>query len=408
MITLDDRTFKFEDTTATQKVFALTRRIRAVAGGTSASKTISILVWCIDYAQTTRGKLVSIVSESYPHLEKGAMLDFELIMKDRGYWNDARWNKTKHTYTFESGTKIEFFSVDSYSKAHGPRRDVLYINEANSLPYTTVDQLIVRTREIVWLDWNPTEEFWFYTEMQPNRKDIDFLTLTYLDNEALDAVTIQEIESHRNNKNWWTVYALGQLGATEARIYRGWGILDEVPQSARLIRRWLDYGYAHDPAAIGAVYKWNDAYVLDEELYRTGMKNGQLAEFLLNLEEQVPVAADSAEPKSNDELDDRGVTIIPAKKGADSVRNGINYVQSLKIFVTKRSTNIIKESRNYLWMTDKDGKILPVPTPGNDHHLDGIRYAFGTLGDALTPEKARIQRQRTERNRERIRNNGTR
>src|SRR5688572_8935087 len=109
-----------------------------------------------------------------------------MIMKDRGYWDDARWNKTKHTYTFATDNKLEFFSVDTYGKAYGPRRDVLFVSEANNLAYNIVDQLITRTREIVWLDWKPTTEFWFYTEMQPSRDDIDFITLTYKDNEALD------------------------------------------------------------------------------------------------------------------------------------------------------------------------------------------------------------------------------
>ena len=173
--------FSFSDTTATRRVFALRKRIRAVAGGTSASKTISILIWLIDYCQSHSGKTASVVSESYPHLERGAMLDFENIMKDRGYWNDDRWNQTKHTYTFETGSRLEFSSPDTYGKAHGPRRDVLFINEANDLDYRIADQLIVRTRAIVLMDWNPTTEFWFYTQMLPFRRDdIDLATLTYV------------------------------------------------------------------------------------------------------------------------------------------------------------------------------------------------------------------------------------
>lgn len=392
--TLDERLakpFKFVDTTATQKVFSLDKRIRAVCGGTSASKTISILVWLIDYAQSNNGELISVVSESFPHLKKGVMLDFENIMKDRGYWKDENWHKTEHTYTFETGSKIEFFSVDTYGKAHGPRRDILFVNEANNLSYGIVDQLITRTRKIVWMDWNPSEEFWFYTDMMPHRDDIDFITLTYLDNEALDEVTIKEIESHKGNKNWWNVYGLGKLGAIETRIYRGWGIAEEIPEGARLMRRWLDYGYSNDPTAIGDIYKWNDAYILDEQLYQKGKLNNQIGEFILNLEEQCSVAADSAEPKSNDELALMGITILPAKKGPDSVNNGIQIVQQQKIYVTKRSLNILKEYRNYTWRRDKDGKIINVPEGGFDHHMDGIRYALQSLLDTLAPHVKRQQ-----------------
>ena len=226
-----------------------------MAGGTSASKTVSILIWCIDFAQSSRGKLVSVISESFPHLSGGAMLDFENIMKDRGYWIDRRWIKTpKPTYTFETGSKIEFLSVDTYGKAHGPRRDVLFVNECNNVPYNIVDQLITRTRDIVWLDWNPTSEFWFYTEFMNKREDIDFITLTYLDNEALDEGTKREIESRKDRKNWWKVYGLGQLGEVEGKIYKDWQILDVIDHHARLERYGLDFGYTNYPTALFAFF----------------------------------------------------------------------------------------------------------------------------------------------------------
>jgi len=383
---------RIKDTTATRKVFELKKRIRSVCGGTSASKTVSILIWCIDYAQSVNNELISVVSESYPHLSGGAMLDFELIMKDRGYWDEKRWVKTpKPTYTFETGSKIEFLSVDTTGKAHGPRRDVLFVNECNNLSYEIVDQLITRTRKIVWLDWNPSEEFWFYTDMKPNRDDIDFITLTYKDNEALDETTIQEIESHKNNKNWWTVYGLGQLGAIETRIYKNWNFIDEIPYEARLVRHWLDFGYSNDPTAIGDVYEYDGGYILDEKAYTKGLSNKQIADVLSNLEQAVTVA-DSAEPKSIDEIAMHGITIIPSKKGKDSVKNGIQIVQNERVSVTKRSLNIIKEYRNYNWMRDKNGKIINEPEPGFDHHMDGIRYAFQSLLD-VTPTHIKQQQE---------------
>lgn len=382
-----EQTFQFRDTSATRKIFKLNRRIRAVAGGTSASKTISILVWLIDYAQSNYNKLASVVSETYPHLEKGAMLDFENIMKDRGYWKDDNWNKTKHTYTFETGSKIEFFSVDTYGKAHGPRRDVLFVNECNNLPYNIVDQLITRTRQIVWLDWNPSEEFWFYTDMHPARSDIDFITLTYLDNEALDRVTIDEIEAHRQNKNWWTVYGLGQLGEVEGRIYTGWQPLDDIPHEARLERRGLDFGYSVDEAAVIDIYYHNGGYILDERLYQKGMSNRRLATFLQNLEQpHTLIIADSAEPKSIDELTSYGVTVTPANKGQGSVNQGIQFVQDQRISYTKRSYNLIKEYRRYFWKTDKDGKILNIPEDGFDHLLDALRYGM----ESLRPQQSQV------------------
>ncbi|MEA2037992.1 MAG: terminase large subunit, partial [Nanoarchaeota archaeon] len=229
--------------------------------------------------------------------------------------------------------------------------------------------------EIIWLDWNPTSEFWFYTDVLGLRDDIDFITLTYKDNEALDEATIKEIESHKHIKAWWQVYGLGQLGDLEGKIYREWNVLDEIPEEARLEKYGLDFGYSNDPTAIDAIYKWNDAFVFDEIIHQKGLSNKQISEILLS-ESKALVVADSAEPKSIDEIKSYGITIIPSVKGKDSVNSGIQFVQAQKIFVTKRSRNILKEYRNYLWLTDKDGTIINVPSPIWNHHMDAIRYAL--------------------------------
>src|SRR3990167_3535337 len=369
----------FQQTTALKKVLALKQRIRAVAGGTGASKTISILCWLIDYGQSTKGEILTVVAESFPHLQLGAIRDFISIMRENGYWNENNWNESKHIYTFEGGSFIEFISFDKFGKAHGPRRDILFINEANNLPYNIVDQLITRTRKIVWLDWNPSEEFWFYTDMLMSRQDIDFITLTYLDNEALDEISVKEIESHRNNKSWWDVYGLGKLGTIESRIFKEWQIIDEIPHEARLERHWLDFGYTNDPSAIGDLYYYNGGYILDEQLYQKGMSNKDLADFLKNLPKAITIA-DSAEPKSIDELKSYGFNVFPSQKGKDSVRQNISVVQAQKISVTRRSYNILKEYRNYLFLTDKNGKIINEEDPKcANHHMAGIRYAITSL-----------------------------
>ena len=156
----------FQQTKALYQILKLNKRIRAVCGGTSAGKTIGILLYLIDKAQIAKGKTISVVSESFPHLKRGAIREFLAIMKEHHYYKDDKWNKTDYIYTFETGSVIEFFSADQPSKVRGPRRDILFINEANNIPYETFDQLEIRTKEEVWLDWNPTYEFWFYEKIK--------------------------------------------------------------------------------------------------------------------------------------------------------------------------------------------------------------------------------------------------
>jgi len=376
----------FSETTATRKILSLTKKIRAVAGGTSASKTISILLYLIARAQSDKTPtLTSVVSESIPHLKRGAIRDFKNILQGHHYWSDKNWNITDSIYTFETGSKIEFFSTDNGDKLRGSRRDRLFINEANNTTLDAFDQLEVRTKELVFLDWNPTNEFYFYTDILNKREDLDFITLTYKDNEALSPEIISSIEARKANKGWWKVYGLGELGEVEGKIYKDWNIINEIPHEARLERRGIDFGYSNDPTAIVDIYKYNGGFILDEITYQKGLSNKQIADIINNLPKTLNIA-DSAEPKSIDEIHSYGVMIQPCVKGKDSVNQGIQYVQDQRISITKRSLNIIREYRNYLWQTDKNGKIINVPEPGFDHALDAVRYGM----DSYRPKAPNI------------------
>lgn len=367
-------------TTATEKIAALTKRIRAVQGGTGASKTISILLLLINDAQKdTSPTMTSVVSESLPHIKKGALRDFQKIMKAHEYWKDASWRETDHIYTFESGSQIEFFGADNPDKLRGGRRDRLFINEANNLSFTAFEELEVRTKEYVYLDWNPIAEFWFDTELKGKRDDVEFLIVNYLDNEALPEETVRSIEQRKNRPGWFRVFGLGELGETEGRVYSGWQIIDEVPHEARLERYGLDFGYDPDPAAIVAVYYYNGSYILDELLYATFMDNPKLAGTLKNVPPALTIA-DSAEPKSIAEISNFGVSIVGTLKGQDSVRYGVKTVQAQRISVTKRSVNLIKEYRNYFQAVDRmTNAIIPGEYHGTCHALDAVRYAICSI-----------------------------
>lgn len=369
----------YQLTTATRKLMKLRKRIKGIAGGASAGKTISIIQILMDKAQSdTVPTLTSITSESMPHLKRGAMRDFLNIMEQHGYFQPNRWNKSDFTYTFETGSKIEFFSLDMPHKVRGPRRQRLFINEANNIPQETFDQLEIRTELEIWMDWNPTSEFWFYTDINNKRDDVDFEILTYKDNEGLQDSVVESIERRKNNKNWWLVYGLGQLGEVESRIYKDWNIIDEIPHEARLERYGLDFGFSNDETSLVGIYKFNDGWIIDELIYSAGLTNPKIAAFLLNLPKAL-VVADSAEPKSIAEIAAHGILISGARKGKDSVLYGIQFVQDQKISLTKNSVNTIKEYRNYLWMTDNDGKIINEPIGINDHSMSAIRYGLTSI-----------------------------
>jgi len=375
-------------TTATEKILKLKKRIRAVSGGTSASKTFSIMMWLIDYCQSTPNEVVSVVAETLPHLKKGSMRDFLNIMQNHNYFDDKSWNKSDYTYTFPNRTKLEFFSADQPNKVRGLRRDVLFINECNNIEFETFNQLEVRTKKIIWLDWNPTHEHWFYTEVLPNF-DPDFITLTYKDNEALDEQIVRSIEARKYDKYWWQVYGLGQLGVAEERIYSNWQMIDDIPHEAKLERYGVDFGYTNDPTAIVAVYYYNGGFILDEVAYQKGLSNKEIAD-ILKIVPKAIVMADSAEPKSIDEIKSYGILMLPAAKGRGSVNQGIQFVQSQKISITKQSTNIIKDYRNYLWLKDKDGKVLNEPSHLFSHGMDAVRYALDTFKQKAPVPQATI------------------
>ena len=384
-------------TTAAEKLLDLKERIKVVQGGTSASKTFSILMILIDRAQTNKNLTIHVISESYPHLRDGAIKDFKTILLGRNYWEDDRWNKTEKEYSFETGTTIKFLSIDKLGKAHGPRRDILFLNEANNVEWQIVDQLMARTRGDIWIDYNPSSEFWFHEHIKDSLPH-DFIILNYKDNEALDQTVVEYIESKREDKNWWTVYGLGHLGEIEGRVYTGWKTIQEVPEEARLVRYGLDFGYSNDPTAIVEIYKYNDGFILNEIRYMKGLQNSEIADFMKNREKAL-IIADSAEPKSIDELKLHGLDIIGAEKGPGSINRGIDFVKDQRIQVTISSYYLLKEYNAYLWKTDtKTGKHINEVIGGNDHLLDAIRYGLSSLKvNEETPQQLQERMMRRQR-----------
>lgn len=365
-----------QKTTAQVKISRLKKRVRIVRGGTSSSKTFSIIPLLIDYAVKNPKVEISIVSETIPHLRRGAIRDFLKIMEMIGMFDPLKWNKSSWTYKFSNDAYIEFFSADQPQKLRGARRDVLFVNECNNIDWESYYQLSIRTRKFIYLDYNPVSEFWVDSELLHD-KDAEMIVLTYKDNEALDPAIVAEIEKARVKgetsnywKNWFLVYGLGQIGNLQGVIFSNWQTIDKIPEDARLVGCGVDFGYTNDPTAIVAVYEYNGQRIVDEVAYRTGMLNSDIAKSLPNF---VPVYADSAEPKSIDEIRRYGIRIKGVTKGKDSINYGIQIMQSQSYLVTSTSVNLIKELRNYCWDTDSQGRTTNVPT-GVHHSCDALRY----------------------------------
>jgi len=371
-------------TTAIRKINSLKKRIKIIQGGTSAGKTYGILPILITKAATYPRTDISVVAESIPHLRRGALKDFLKIMKETGRYFDERFNKSLLRYEFANGSVIEFFSADDSSKLRGARRDVLYINECNNVTFESYNELAIRTKKEVYLDFNPANEFWVHKELK-DEPDSDFLILTYKDNEALDKSIVDQIEKNRLKaetsaywSNWWRVYGLGEIGMLEGVIFSNWKQIDTLPKDAKLIGIGLDFGYTNDPTAIIEIYNYNGQRILNELKYQTGMLNSDIAK---ELPKHVPVYADSSEPKSIDEIRRYGITIKGVTKGKDSINYGIDVMQRQEYLVTSNSVNLIKELRAYCWDTDKQGTRLNKPIDTNNHAIDALRYhEMETLG----------------------------
>lgn len=370
----------FVRTTAINKILSLDARKRVIQGGTSAGKTFGILPVLINIAAKRPNTEISVVSESIPHLRRGAMKDFIKIMQLTNRYVDSRWNRSLLTYQFANKSYIEFFSADQEGRLRGARRNILYVNEANNIPFEAYHQLAIRTSNEIFLDFNPTSEFWAHTEVL-TETDSQLLVLNYLDNEALPDSIRRDIEQAREKAkhssywaNWWKVYGLGEIGSLQGVVFDNWQQCEQMPTNYKWKAYGLDWGYSNDPTAFVEVCEFDGKLWLNEILYEKGLTNQDIATKIQGFKGG-DIIADSAEPKSIEEIRRRGFRIRGCEKGRDGIRNGIDKMQQQPIMVTSNSVNLIKELRNYTWDTDKTGKQTGQPIDNYNHALDAVRYA---------------------------------
>ena len=353
-------------------------KIQVHQGGTRSGKTYSILTALIElcHRNENSGAVITIARKTFPAIRASCMRDFFEILEREQIYNPDLHNKSEATYIL-FGNMVEFISVDQPQKVRGRKRDILFVNEANELTFEDWRQLMLRTTGRAIIDYNPSDEFhWIYDHIL-TRDDHAFFQTTYRDNPFLPASTVQEIERLQEaDHDYWRVYGLGERGISRATILTHWKTVPQVPDGWKLMAIGLDFGYVNDPTAIVKVYTDGHAFCLDEVLYTTGLTNAEIAK-RLQAEEigSTMIVADSAEPKSIDEIHGYGLNVHPARKGPDSVRAGIDFLRSRPLSITEHSLNGIKELRNYKWKEDKNGRRLNEPVDAFNHFLDASRYA---------------------------------
>jgi len=354
-----------------RKAFDQGYRVIVNQGGTRSGKTFSLAQLLI-FLALTRKISISVCSVSFPHLRKGAMRDWRKIMDDFGLYDPNAHMKTEQLYTFPTGSVIEFFSVDNNLKVRGPGRDVLFVNECNLIDKDTFRQLLLRTRKAVFIDYNPADEFhWIYDDVL-TRNDCYFIKSTYLDNPFLPIEQIKEIERLRDiDENAWRIYGEGERGHSEGIIYTKWELYSQKPSGHRVYG--LDFGF-NNPTALVRVTDSDKNLYVEEIIYQSNLTNQDLISLLKkNVGQNEEIYGDAAEPARIEEIRRAGFNIRPANK---SVKDGIDFIKSHRLYINRDSVNLQKEIRSYKYLTNKGQKNTPEePVKLNDHAMDAMRYA---------------------------------
>ena len=353
-------------------------------GGSSSSKTFSILQ-LLTHIANSRKVEIDVCGESMPHLKRGVLRDLPSVFDQFGLNFEVMLNRSDHFITFESGAKMNFIALDNPGKARGARRDILFINEANLIPYETVEQLIIRTHETVFIDYNPTQAFWVHNEIIPKNPERALLIKsTYKDNQFLPQAEIDELESRRGdgNNNFWRVYGLGELGIAEGLVFENVTartITDEELSRFNEVYQGIDWGYIHPFVFVKCCYDDENKilYVWDE-VHQSRLSLQASMDAVRNKQVYGDIIADSANPQSIGEFWDNGFSIFPANKTPGSRDFGYRWLQSLNEIVIDpvRCPNTLHEFLTMEYLKDKNGKYINDYPKECDDAIDAIRYAM--------------------------------
>lgn len=365
-------------------------------GSSRSAKTYNTVIWIVCQCLAVPKTTVSICRATLPSLKGSVLRDFIEILQRIGEYNDKCYNKTDLIYTFPNGSWVEFFSCDNETKLRGRKRKILFVNEANELKFLEWQQLQLRTTQFSIIDYNPSfsDEHWI-CEVNKDPRTYHFIS-TYKDNPFLEQKVIDEIESlKRKNYSLWQIYGLGQQAQVEGLVFRNVDVVERIPETGYRRRRFLgvDFGYTNDPTAIVDVLIEEETKTLyiDELCYRTTMLTSDIVAEL-KPQGAVKVISESADPRLVQEIYRAGINIHPVVKYQGSVEAGLTKMQEYKIVITKHSTNVIKEFRNYTYSQDKEGKWLNTPIDVWNHAIDAIRYVV--MSEILGGQRKPIDRDR--------------
>ena len=366
------------------------KRFKVHQGGTRSGKTYAICQY-ITYLLTTSQEplVISIIRKTLPALKGSVLRDIITILEQTGIYYLGIHNKAANTFEYGKHL-IEFLSVDEPQKIRGRKRNIAFLNEGNELTIEDFRQINMRTTEMLIVDFNPSDPIhWIYDDLIP-RDDCDTWITTYKDNKFLSEELVFEIERMKlRDPDYWRVYGEGQKAIFSARqIFNNWNFIPfaEFPEfdidNDGIIG--IDFGFSNDPTAIVLGFRKNDNLYFHELLYRKGMTNDEIAEFIkASGYEQVICYADSAEPKSIEEIKRKGLYINGSRKGQGSVNAGISLLKEYDIYISSESKNIEKEYHSYYWTEMKDGTIINKPVDRLNHCMDAMRYAtFSSFGRA--------------------------
>ena len=347
-------------------------------GGTSSGKTYAIeqVLFCL--AAENEKQVITVVGQDIPNLKAGALRDAMTI-----YYSSAvlqarvkSYNKTDRIFEFYTGSVIEFKSYGNWQDAKSGKRDYLFINEANGVAWDIYVELSLRTRKRIFIDYNPNAAFWVHDNLI-GRDGVQLIISDHRHNPFLSKQTKEKIEStKKDDVEFWKVYARGITGKVRGLVLNNWHLCEQIPQGARLLAAGLDFGFTNDQTGCLLVYKQNGELWVDEIVYETGLTNPDISAKLMEarVSKNTEIVADSAEPKSIEELRRLGWYVTGANKGADSIKHSIDILKRYKINITRQSVNLRAELGRYKWKTDRSGKTLNEPVDSFNHLIDPLRY----------------------------------